>query len=502
MNDKLIITQNIKLDKSKIKFDLYYPILDNKLKKYNLINIKGIEDKIYLYVITDIKKFIHIFNFNGDEIIQKYITLSTNNNIISIPDENYLYFYKVNKIIEDGELELSEINSRIFLNGIPKIQKLNSKKNIDCDDIFNPEKCYFYKNKFVIISNDTNKSGNYILINKFSTNQSKMIDYDMNMFWISENCNYILLLNNNILYTFNVECVNEIINDRQIKCDKLSKFINRTNTVISDNGDYICVYTEKKLFVLNLDNNIDEQYDINSFGKPENIIIKIYDFNSFIIGMKDFNKLNVILLWNTKLNKFKYWILFKYDKEYLSSNEYNINSTNPIDSISNVSSESIYGFTYILENNDILNIVNIEKIIIMNIIDFIIQSIYYKFEIKQKENVNLILNNNKIIIKKWMEPIFIEKYDNIILCVQVLNNENMVKFDYKLIIDFIKIMKLSNSIYVEFLFIKIIYKYLIENVTIRNKLLSNIYKLIKQMNLIRPFLIQSLFKLFNIENLF
>ena len=481
---ELIYNEKINIDRGINNFNLYFPII--KVNNCFLINIKAIDDKLYLYMINkNVKTFINVFNYNGCEFMKKYITISNDNNIISIPDDNYVYFYKIYKLL-DNELELCEINSRILLNGIPKIQKLNEKKIIDYNELFEPEKCYLYNNKFIIISK--NKNGNFILINNFSNNLSKVIDYNNNIFCISENGNYILLLNENILYTFNV-LGNEILNDKVITIKKeLAKSITSKNISISDNGDYVCIYLINKLIILNVQENNKEEYLIKNFG--EDVIIKIYDYNNYIFGINDLNKLNVILLWNPELNIFKFWILLKYKTNYLSSNEYNINNlTN-----NNINKFVICGRNFIELTEKYINITNIEKMIIINITNFIIKSLNYSFDDLEKKNDEIIIENKKHIIPKWMKTI--QNINNQIILIDILKNELSDEQLYKIINkdiinNYIKILELTELYYIEFIFIKMLLCGKINE----NKL-KNYIKILKNT---RPFIIESIKLLFNIN---
>ena len=190
------------LDKSNINKCYYVTTKTNNNIILYIISIKKLDDKLFLYLyntITNINELIHVFNIDQNiKQIEKYIQISDDQKVISIPDENRLYIFLVGDLIKYNTLKLHNCNIKLTLNNdISKIGiQSTTDKTVYCENMqstVEPHKCMLYTSKYIIIT----KSGKIVNYD-FRTKTIKILNISGNVHNLSfpNGGNHLLLCNN------------------------------------------------------------------------------------------------------------------------------------------------------------------------------------------------------------------------------------------------------------------------------------------------------------------
>jgi hypothetical protein len=390
-------------------FDKYYyiPIETNGKMELYCINIKEIDDKIFLYInniILGTSTLIHVFESSSTiQLLEKYIQISHDYQLLSIPDGEMLYIFNVTDLIRTNSLKTnySSVSIKFTNNKIPRMKTLDESLLNNTFFDGDPYKCILYNDRYIIVSKSENNYKAVIVydfIHKCThiVNINKKID--SSSLALSEHGKYLLFCdktekNNVWLVDLNhLEKINDI-KHKQISIITQYKIYSHTFT-ISNDGKLIAVLTHnnKLVFIENDDNiTIDEhQLDID-IGDSKYNTIHIFDYGELI-----HNKLYTVTIWNKQLQKIFTWIIIRVgtgNSTLFGPKIFvlNINSkeicTDELISLSTNGHQFVYKFT------EDIYVYNMNKMILSMINDAILDTL--KINLLK---VNLCGNNSELMI--------------------------------------------------------------------------------------------------------
>lgn len=299
----------------------YVPIEDKDDIIIYIINIKKIEDKMYLYLhnlFTNDNRLIHVFDTdNSIESLEKYVQISPDLKLLSIPDGKFLYIFKVDKLINNNTLDQVDFDIKFDISGEISCISLKSKDNSFESSssglhLYNPSKCVLYLNKFIFINNGSKNTNKGISIFDFTQKKSKTVKlpHDNNLSTVlSDNGKYLLLYDQNCGHILN--CVSE--ESKQIKlCDEKSDKVKLNTATISSTGNVVTFLTETqkvKIFCFNEENKYNvSQFDIcENIGNLKHITSHLYDFVDLLPKNCLYNSLHLLMLWNKSTHSVYIW---------------------------------------------------------------------------------------------------------------------------------------------------------------------------------------------------
>jgi hypothetical protein len=331
----ILKTSHINLRKS------YYFIkqLDNVIKIY-IISVMTSHDKLYLYCYDHylnktslITTFIKSLN---DDIVMKYIQLSSDMRTLCIPDGLYLYFYKVDSMFNEDitlnkQFKLSLVNDHKFLN-LGDCLCDNTCSNTQ-DKIV--DKCLLYDTHYVIITKShLTYDMKICMFDGFgisSLTTTCNISFSQNGIYIIEN------KNNNIFKIHNIMTKS---------CDtyNLNKNISITQMSISNDGNMFFLNTQSCIKT-NVANKII------AFGISNTKNITQLDFTYEVVSMItnashnvhmnlcDIATKNMLNIWNQHANNIVCVLFDKFDQNVYTQLQYDLN-------IFHAKSTYVNGFIY------------------------------------------------------------------------------------------------------------------------------------------------------------
>lgn len=370
-----------------------------------IINIKGMHDKIYIYVY-DVSKnnkiLVHIFDVNKNiKRLEKYVQISHNLKLLSIPDDDFLYIFSVDELVHDNVLKIYDGGIRLDLtHSIPIVHKKSiidttvPSHRVSVDSIQEPYKCILYNDKYVIICTIDNKISAVIIYN-FEKQDTKILDIDKDTtspyIFFSENGKYLMTHTKNQLCVVNIntEKTKLIILSKQL-CDTLYQ-----NTFsISDDGELITVLNDSGIVLINSTSQIDKYSIDKQFGNLKDASMNI------INNSDDINKINVITLWNKKLHKILILTMI-YNNGYILTKKYiAINIRDELDVL------YTNGHLYVYKFDEYINVYDIDKTISLNILNSLLDILSINLDKFGTQNMQLNVigfsNNDTYTVKKWV----------------------------------------------------------------------------------------------------
>ena len=330
-------------------FDKYYHIPINVYGKSLLyvINIKSIDDKIFLYlneIILKTSTLIHVFESNINiQLLEKYIQMSHDYKLLSIPDGDVLCIFDIVTVINNKTLKTNYSNAKIKFKdtNIPTLlvnpaitnNSFPELSNGSFPELFsgNPYKCILYSDRYIIVSKNESSIYKSVIIYDFIHKCTHVVNINKNInnssIALSEHGKYLLFCdieerntNNNIeQYIWLVDLNNlKDTYDRHYKLlitTQKDSVIHFNTFAISNNGKLVCVLvnSNNKNKLLLIDNNEQEintdEYELNNIGNPKYITMNIYDHSNII--KQNGSKLYIITIWNKQLHKVFIWTIVK-----------------------------------------------------------------------------------------------------------------------------------------------------------------------------------------------
>jgi len=323
-------------------FSKYFHIPVNFDKKTALymINIRNVDDKIFLYlnnVALKITNLIHVFDFNINiQFLEKYIQMSHDYKLLAIPDGNTLCIFDIAQIINNKSLKPNYSNAKIIFKngGIPVMPSADVIENTsDLDVLFNgdPYKCILYGDRYIVVSKIEPLNYGSVIIYDFINKCTHIVNINKSIekstISLSEHGKYLLFCDiderniaDNIeqsIWLVNLNNLKDNDNKRQQLLLTLNKnsIIHLNTFAISDNGELVCVLVSEsnKCKMLLIDNSgdicIDEHGLDNNTGDPRHVMINIYDYSNLV--KYDNAKALVITLWNKQTHIILIWIIMR-----------------------------------------------------------------------------------------------------------------------------------------------------------------------------------------------
>lgn len=395
----------------------YYVQLEDSFNtNYYIINIRIVLDKIYLY-LHDIKlncnTLIHTFEPNNNiKQINKYIQMSPDLKIFSIPDKEYLYFFKVDSLIKYKQLDQFDfdIKFNMLSNTLLSTSSNSSLDTFSELSLSNILKCVLYANKYIFI--DTNKSNvKNIMIFDFLKKKIKFINtnFEPNIkITLNSNGNYMLLYNNvNVYIIDNVNYKKQIIpfNDSH----------NIVSTSLSPNGKIIVFLTDDgllKIFINNIDNYKQVIFNVRKHIKSINFKMYLYDYSNILLNNEIYSELYLLVLFDMSFHKLHIWsmLICNNDEIILSEpKEITFNIKSKINSL------NVHDCIFIYKYTDFVDIYDIKKYFLNILINAILDAIKLLIRNKIKIKTNNTINTNfkiittdreiNIITNTWLKEI-------------------------------------------------------------------------------------------------
>jgi len=437
-------------------FDKHYHIPINIYGKSLLyvINIKSIDDKIFLYlneIILKTSTLIHVFESNINiQLLEKYIQMSHDYKLLSIPDGDILCIFDIVTIINNKTLKTNYSNAKIKFKNT-NISTLSVNATItnnslpelfggSLPELFNgtPYKCILYSDRYIIVSK--NESSNYksVIIYDFIHKCTHVVNINKNInnssIALSEHGKYLLFCdieerntNNNIeQYIWLVD-----LNNLKDTCDRHYKLLITTQNAsvihintfaISNNGELVCVLvsSDNKNKLLLVDNNEREintdEYELNNIGDPKYITMNIYDHSDMIKKNQNGSKLYIITIWNKQIHKVFIWTIVKF----ANFNDMIYGPKILTFCGSNIESVNTNGHQYIYKCATHLVIYDIDKHLPLMMVNSMLDTLKIPHTIVSMDNNNLeqmflhLLNNHYEMsknIKNISEPQIILLFD-------------------------------------------------------------------------------------------
>lgn len=321
---------------------VYYCV--NGMPKTSILTIKMMKNNIFIYV-TDMytKKatLAHVANINNNcvnENIQdnqdnqyiqentkymKYIQVSQDFQLISLPDNNTLHLYDLRKLIESNILE--------YVDTIGSFDKIMSDQS-------NPYKCILFNNIYVILYNKNNTQNHNIRNNGIliiNYDQQRITNVAFNNLWdnimirLSTNGYYCVMydkiMKNISICNFKSENpsftlinINININNEHNKSDNIGNIdnINKIDAInISNDGKLIfmimnntCVfYDTQKTKIIKVFQN-----------QSKGLTYQLLDYSEIIHeGITNISKIHILVGWNQSRGEIYYWhINYTIKEEY------------------------------------------------------------------------------------------------------------------------------------------------------------------------------------------
>lgn len=406
------------LNNSKINsesFNKFYHIPSevNNSFDINIINVKKLDNKIYLYTYdahTNKPTLVHIFETSVDITnIEKYIQMSHNFQLLSIPDGNFLHIFKIDDIIKNKLLKSSELNIKIKV----KVKKDMVMTTSDKTEASFPGKGTHYKSilypkRYVTIyknecAYESVEVSDFIR-KTFLSFQINRTDCDL---VFSENGKYLLLNDKK-----NQDSV-DIINLCDMSLQKVninSKSFDKM--IITDDGELVILISNESKKIKLVHDNKTNEYDL---GISSDILfetsVNIFDYSNLV---QTCDKIYVLTIWNkSNLEVFIYSLICfkgtfllqgpKCVKFYQSQTQ-------------KCSTYSIYsnGKQYIYSFKKNIIVYNINKVIPFIVLDNVLDTLLYTFRctklepnIKTKLTVECLDNKESFLIKKWLFDLFL-----------------------------------------------------------------------------------------------
>lgn len=454
--------------------DKYYfiPIKLNNIIILYLITFKLINNNLFLYVNN---KLIHVFEEENNTEIIKYIQISNDFEILTIPENNLIYFYNVNELIENNILKL-KFNVMINIKEFPQLEIIeNSENNKKYKyENFNQYKSILSKNKYIIISHNNQKYYNYIIICDLNIKKTKILNINHEIInskiILSENGDNLLLYNNKDNFITHIN-LNTFVKNK-IYDDFINLIHLNTLNILDDGETLIALTKDNKIKLLTLTTSIE--YICNNI--LNNFTMNIFDYTKIIEDTdKICDKIYILTLWN-KTDLFIYTIIKNIKNNTFEINEnkldhINFNNKNKIDFIHKNCNYYIYKYEKYIE------IYDIKKLFVFVILDKILD-----LEIKRNKEC------------EWK---YYNELENNHYCVNEFIINNKSRLNYNKIEIFNNILKMENTKYTQYLIIKILLNYYESNLTKNEK--SEIIILFNKLTLIRKFIINSVKYIYGIN---
>lgn len=212
--------------------------MDEKMIKLYCISLIKTGNQLYLYLFdlfNNTSHMIHVFSPNEKyHIVEPYIQVSSDMKIITIPDNDYLYFYNIVDIITD---HLLHPKFGIKIHMIHLTIDKSSDYNL-CNDgkITVPHKCIMGITKYVMVFDS--KIVVFCLVAK--TVITLNVSFGTESLSISKSCEQIGYYRDH----------NITVHNTTTQCDKKIEFHNIPSAIIlSDDGKYIIACQKESLFI-------------------------------------------------------------------------------------------------------------------------------------------------------------------------------------------------------------------------------------------------------------
>jgi hypothetical protein len=393
------------LNDSKINSELFnkfyhIPSEINNSLEINIINVKKLDNKIYLYiydVYTNKATLVHIFEPSVDiDNIEKYIQISHNFQLLSIPDSNFLHIFKVDDIIKNKLLKSTELNIKIKIK--KDIEITNLKMGTQYKSILYPKRYVtIYKNECTYESVEVND----FISKTFLSFQINKTDCDL---VLSENGKYLLL--NDKKNQSSIDIIN--LSDMSVqKININSKLFDKM--IITDDGELVILFLNESKKIKLVHDNKTNEYDL---GISSDILfetsVNIFDYSNLV---QTCDKIYVLTIWNkSKLEIFVYSLICFKGTFLLQGPKcvkFNQIHTQKYSIYSN-------GKQYIYSFKKNIIVYNINKIIPFIVLDNVLDTLLYTIlcrktepNIKTKLTVECLDNKESFLIKKWLFDLFL-----------------------------------------------------------------------------------------------
>ena len=378
---------------------------DNILCLYCITLIKS-DKQLYLYLFdffNDESHMIHVFSPNEKyNIIEPYIQISPDMKIISIPDDDYLYFYNVEDIIKDGLLRPTSHNTKIHLQKLT-IESLSEHTPCNKKQIV-PYKCILYDTKYVMLFEENIYI--YCLESKETTILN--IEYKKTYFTLSKSCKYIGYW----------ASTNVIIQDLKSKQEIRIPAKIAHNIVISDDAKYVLICQDKYVLTYKL------------IGNEYNLISEecyLTDENYVIWNTNDINQINQLNNQCDITHLISKWHKKNHTLEYILVSDRKVYNPQTIELHIDDNIKYIYvnGLQFVCVYDAYLVLYDIRKILPLFIINATLDDLTKILTIRNpKEQTNLITVVNaktdakikqEYLIQKWLSDLFTYDYDSVLV---------------------------------------------------------------------------------------
>jgi hypothetical protein len=346
---------------------------------------------------------IHVFSPNEKyDIIEPYIQISPDMKIISIPDDDYLYFYNVEDIINDGLLRPTSHNTKIHLQKLT-IESLSEHTPCNKKQIV-PYKCILYDTKYVMLFEE--QIYIYYLESKEVTLLN--IEYKKTCFTLSNSCKYIgYLASTNVI-------IQDLKSKQEIRI--LAKTVH--NIVISDDAKYVLISQDKYVFTYKL------------IGNDYTLISKecyLSDENYAILNTNDINKINQLNNQCDMTHLISKWHKKNHTLEYILVSDRKIYDPQTIELHIDDSIKYIFvnGLQFVCVYESHLIMYDMRKVLPIFIINATLDDLTKILTIRnQKEQTKLITIVNaktdvkikqEYLIQKWLSDLFTYDDDSMLI---------------------------------------------------------------------------------------
>lgn len=426
-NDKSVVpTITTPLDIKLNKMYIVYHRLNGKSKTF-VLTVKIIDENIFIYTTdTSTNKTIlsHVSKINvqddrSAEYYLKYVQISRDFTLISLPENNKVNVYNLTKLLINNIMEyvnsvgiiLKQDEHGNLRSGVEIVGNDNKNtvgaiefKYIDCEDV-QPIKCVLCKDLFIVVCSKLNRYRKVVAVDYKNKLSHKIINVDLDMdnssLRFSTNGNHVAIYDGDKKQLFVADMSKE-----DPKLEKLPLVINTRTLLdticISDDGRFFFYVDYEDMMFRIYDIYFKKIYVLRSGLKLNTTHIEEIKFHmmnysrytDIILTENTCDHLYVLVGWSKKLSSAFYWII------RCSKETYHIYDPSYVNMKIDGKIEYIYnnGYIFIYKTSSGLTVYDLNKIIPIRFAGILASDINNRI----KENYDLNYDNNSY-------------YDNIIL---------------------------------------------------------------------------------------